>query len=187
MTWMILWLGYQNSFNYYIWLENPACWVETSLEKCLYNFVGWFWREHTFNFKRSWLNTHWSRNQPDCLISSPIITFVFLGYIWLFLTFIENSLEGYIRMMVTNTKLLRICYKNYALLRDSEVKKILTVFAFNIYIFNLMAFYSIPSIRIIFWVCWIMGRSIFNKKKWKKMEPTSYYIIICEFEFTLEK
>ena len=44
-----------------------------------------------------------------------------LGYIWLFLAIIEDSLDSYIRMMVTETKMVKRFYKHFSLLRDAEV------------------------------------------------------------------
>ncbi|XP_065655306.1 uncharacterized protein LOC101237678 isoform X2 [Hydra vulgaris] len=42
------------------------------------------------------------------------------GYIWLYTTFIEQSLESYIKVMTSEIKLIKYFYKEFALLRDSE-------------------------------------------------------------------
>lgn len=47
------------------------------------------------------------------------------GYIWLFLTFIEDSLDSYLKMMTMETKMMKYFYQRYSLLRDTERYEIL--------------------------------------------------------------
>ncbi|XP_057304537.1 uncharacterized protein LOC130641654 isoform X2 [Hydractinia symbiolongicarpus] len=47
------------------------------------------------------------------------------GYIWLFLTFIEDSLDSYLKMMTMETKMIKYFYQRYSLLRDTERCEIL--------------------------------------------------------------
>ena len=56
-------------------------------------------------------------------VHSRILCLIFssLGYIWLFLTFVEDSLESYVRMMVLEKKLLKYFYTDLSFLRDDEV------------------------------------------------------------------
>ena len=58
--------------------------------------------------------------------ASPLVSNVmhlYLGHIWLYLTFMESSLPSYIKLLRNNEKSLRLFYKKYALLRDTEVRK----------------------------------------------------------------
>ena len=47
------------------------------------------------------------------------------GYIWLYLTVIEDSLESYLRMLLLDKKLIKMYYKKFAMLRDDEKTGIL--------------------------------------------------------------
>lgn len=47
------------------------------------------------------------------------------GYVWLYLTFVENSLDSYLRMVLLEVKAVRSYYKNFAILRDEERCEIL--------------------------------------------------------------
>jgi len=63
------------------------------------------------------------------------------GYIWLFLTFIEDSLDSYVRMMVAEKKYMKNFYDRWSLLRDNERCEIL---------FNLLAGLETLSFSIKF-------------------------------------
>eukprot|EP00794_Sanderia_malayensis_P015354 gene15354-16930_t len=66
------------------------------------------------------------------------------GQIWLFLTFIESSLLGYLRMLTESKKMVKWFYKKYALLRDEERFEILEQLIVGLEMVNFVLDFNSP-------------------------------------------